>query len=477
MATNAVYKVYNGSSWVEYYFKTSAAQVGVSASRKFVTTSTKVNNKAFSLDSTGDGASVTIAGGDITGDASVSSGSLTYITASDTVAAALGKLDQAAKAAYDNIPSGILTTSNYSTTLGSVYQAKDADLTSIAGLSGTSGLLKKTAANTWALDTTSYVPSTRTVNSKALSDNIELFATDIKVSTGSTTTVKSSLDGLHSTINGMSRSYAIAASATSSYENSKITSDSAVETLNEYGEITITLQNGGTSAKFYLVGGGELELKNLHIGDSIFIDDVNQPDVWVSAKSSTGWNEYGTNVTITFSVLESFNMSWHNLQDIPTLQVSGQTVTIGDNSVTVPALATSGGNNGTATTAARSDHKHAIGTFTAVPDATLSSDAMLAAGVQYKITIAGNDLYFKMPVATLDTKNTAGSTDTNSKIYLIGATSQGSNPQTYSHNECYVGTDHCLYSNSKKVSTMVIQAGTAFSGTPATGDIWIDTNN
>ena len=37
-----------------------------------------------------------------------------------------------------------------------------------------------------------------------------------------------------------------------------------------------------------------------------------------------------------------------------------------------------------------------------------------------------------------DTKNTAGSTDTSSKIFLIGATSQAANPQTYSDNEIYV---------------------------------------
>lgn len=51
-----------------------------------------------------------------------------------------------------------------------------------------------------------------------------------------------------------------------------------------------------------------------------------------------------------------------------------------------------------------------------------------------------------------DTKNTAGSTDTSSKIYLIGATSQGDNPQTYSHDTVYVDTDGCLYSNGTKVS-------------------------
>ena len=52
-----------------------------------------------------------------------------------------------------------------------------------------------------------------------------------------------------------------------------------------------------------------------------------------------------------------------------------------------------------------------------------------------------------------DTKNTAGSTNTSSKIFLIGATTQTANPQTYSHDTAYVGTDGCLYSNNEKVAT------------------------
>lgn len=59
----------------------------------------------------------------------------------------------------------------------------------------------------------------------------------------------------------------------------------------------------------------------------------------------------------------------------------------------------------------------------------------------------------KLPAnAYLNTKNTAGSTDSSSKLFLIGATSQADNPQTYSHDTAYVGTDGCLYSNSTKVS-------------------------
>ena len=45
-----------------------------------------------------------------------------------------------------------------------------------------------------------------------------------------------------------------------------------------------------------------------------------------------------------------------------------------------------------------------------------------------------------------DTKNTAGSTDTSSKIFLIGATSQAANPQTYSDDQVYT-TNGTLQAN------------------------------
>jgi len=50
---------------------------------------------------------------------------------------------------------GYLTSATAATT----YQPLDADLTAIAGLAGTSGLLKKTATNTWTLDTSTYLTS------------------------------------------------------------------------------------------------------------------------------------------------------------------------------------------------------------------------------------------------------------------------------------------------------------------------------
>ena len=57
----------------------------------------------------------------------------------------------------------------------------------------------------------------------------------------------------------------------------------------------------------------------------------------------------------------------------------------------------------------------------------------------------------KVLTSYTDTKNTTGSSNTSSKIYLVGATSQATNPVTYSHDTAYVGTDGHLYSNSSKV--------------------------
>ena len=75
-------------------------------------------------------------------------------------------------------------------------------------------------------------------------------------------------------------------------------------------------------------------------------------------------------------------------------------------------------------------------------------------------------------VSTSDTKNTAGSTNTSSKIFLVGATSQAANPQTYSHDTAYVGTNGCLYSNNKLVTTTIYSSSEPTSNLDV-GTIWI----
>lgn len=70
-------------------------------------------------------------------------------------------------------------------------------------------------------------------------------------------------------------------------------------------------------------------------------------------------------------------------------------------------------------------------------------------GTNVTLTAAAGSL----TIASADTKNTAGSTNSTSKLFIVGAASQAANPQTYSRSSAYVGTDGHLYSNSKKVFT------------------------
>ena len=74
-----------------------------------------------------------------------------------------------------------------------------------------------------------------------------------------------------------------------------------------------------------------------------------------------------------------------------------------------------------------------------VSDVTVNGTSVVSSGVA---SITGD---------LTDTKNTAGSTDTSSKIYLIGATSQAANPQTYSDNQVYA-TDGQLDANKVRVA-------------------------
>lgn len=70
-------------------------------------------------------------------------------------------------------------------------------------------------------------------------------------------------------------------------------------------------------------------------------------------------------------------------------------------------------------------------------------------------TVAGTALKFTMPSnPNSDTKNTAGSTDTSSKIFLVGATSQAANPRTYSDNQVYA-TSGQLDANKFRVAEKV----------------------
>lgn len=101
------------------------------------------------------------------------------------------------------------------------------------------------------------------------------------------------------------------------------------------------------------------------------------------------------------------------------------------------------------------------GTWVVPTDTTYSTFVKSGSGAKAGLvpapsTTAGTTKYLRedgtwVTPPNTNTTNTTGSTNTSSKIYLVGATSQATAPQTYSHDTVYVGTDGCLYSNSKKV--------------------------
>lgn len=84
------------------------------------------------------------------------------------------------------------------------------------------------------------------------------------------------------------------------------------------------------------------------------------------------------------------------------------------------------------------------GTFSVIDSVTTDSYGRVTAINTKTVTIPANP--------NTDTKNTAGSTNSSSKLFLIGATSQATNPVTYSHDTAYIGADGSLYSANKKTS-------------------------
>ena len=138
--------------------------------------------------------------------------------------------------------------------------------------------------------------------------------------------------------------------------------------------------------------------------------------------------------------------------------------------ITVDSL----GHVSAATTVAKGDLTGIIGNFGAASASAAGSTGLVPApakGDQTKFLRA--DGKWIVPTDTnTDTKNTAGATNSTSKLFLIGATSQGANPQTYSNSSVYASAGR-LYSNGRML--LDIQVGGNQPTNQAAGDLWFET--
>lgn len=94
---------------------------------------------------------------------------------------------------------------------------------------------------------------------------------------------------------------------------------------------------------------------------------------------------------------------------------------------------------------------------------------------QDTVTVNGHTVKKDVPSDAVftDTKNTTGSTDTSSKIFLIGATSQAANPQTYSDNQVFV-TNGALQASTVNGTILGVNA---FNGTSGGISLYDGTRN
>lgn len=116
----------------------------------------------------------------------------------------LAVLDVSAKLPISSLPAHTHTTADV-TGLQTALDGKqplDADLTSIAGLAGTTGLLKKTAANTWTLDTSAYLTGNQTITLSGDATGSGTTSIVVTVVDDSHNHVISNVDNLQTTLDG-----------------------------------------------------------------------------------------------------------------------------------------------------------------------------------------------------------------------------------------------------------------------------------
>lgn len=231
----------------------------------------------------------------------------------------------------------------------------------------------------------------------------------------------------------------------SDYTQITITNNSIIATK----DITVTSQN-------LIISGFDEISANKFIGSGGNLTSLNASNITSGTLSSSRLStsgvtagNYGPSTNVGLSHSGTFSVPYITVDTYGRItSASTKTMTLPSNENTHYTshlyVGTSGGN-----TNATSNTSNPY--LLCVDDTTNRNSIQLKAGSNMSISAINGIVTFSSSYS--DTKNTAGSTNNSSKLYLIGATSQATNPQTYSRSTVYIGTDGCLYSNSSKVLT------------------------
>lgn len=292
-----------------------------------------------------------------------------------------------------------------------------------------------------AVDLSGYVPTSRKVAGKALTGDITLSASDVGAATsGHTHTTSIASGGTSSLDLAASTTYTLTAGGTTY----------AFKTPPNTTYESKSASSGGTAVS--LVTTGEKytwnNKSNLTIGDTSTTAAAGNHTHTCSIATDSGTNQvtlaFGTKYKLTaggssyvFTMPGNPNSNttytFANGTNGFTVTPSGgsaQTVTV------TPSIANNVTGSGTSGYLAKFNGANTITNGPALGSATT--------------TYLRNDGSWATPTNTL---NTAGSTDTSSEIYLIGATSQGANPQTYSHDTARVRSNGRIVGSGYEFAT------------------------
>ena len=202
------------------------------------------------------------------------------------------------------------------------------------------------------------------------------------------------------------------------------------------------------------------------------IDSSSTDWVLTNNNGSIGWYKLPANAfnNTTYSNMTAATSSAAGKAGLVPAPAAGKQASFlrGDGTWAVPTNTTySAATTSTAGLMSASD-KSKLDAITASADSVSFSRSLTSGTKIGTITINGTatDLYCQ---TNTNTTNTTGSTNTSSKIFLVGATTQATAPQTYSHDTVYVGTDGCIYSGGVRVRT---ESNATSEPTQTAGDYW-----